>query len=281
MILLKGKNTAEKIKSGIARELESLHGTVPAVSLVRVGEKPEDLAYEKSAVKYLEGLGFHVVTRSFPAEITDGEFQNEFLKINRDPSVNGILLFLPLPRTLDSKKITGMTDPDKDLDGIHPVNIAKVFSGDDTGFAPCTAEAVIRILKSENIPVAGKNVTVVGRSMVVGRPLSMLFLRENATVTVCHTKTEDLKAECRRADILVAAAGKAKMLNGDFVKKGAVVIDVGINMGDDGKLCGDVDTDSLEGIASMVTPVPGGVGTVTNAVLAEHLMRAFRKQEKP
>ena len=167
-------------------------------------------------------------------------------------------------------------DPAKDMDGISPTNIAKVFAGDDTGYAPCTAEAVIEVLKANQIPMAGKRAVVVGRSMIVGKPLSMLLLKENATVTVCHTKTADLKETCRNAQILVAAAGRAKMVNQEYVGKDAVVIDVGINVDEDGKLCGDVDFASISGSAAMATPVPGGVGAVTTAVLAKHLIRAYK-----
>lgn len=167
-----------------------------------------------------------------------------------------------------------MIDPKKDLDGISPINIAKVFAGDDSGFAPCTAEAVVEVLKANEIALAGKKVTIVGRSMVVGRPLSMLLLKENATVTICHTRTVNLKETCRHGEILIAAAGQAKMLDASYVGNGAVVIDVGINVDENGKLCGDVDFDTLEGTASMATPVPGGVGAVTTAVLAKHLVLA-------
>lgn len=169
-------------------------------------------------------------------------------------------------------------DPKKDLDGISPENIAKVFAGDSSGFAPCTAEAVMEVLRANEIPVEGKRVTVVGRSMVVGKPLAMLMLKANGTVTMCHTRTRDLKGACQNAEILVAAAGKAKMLNGDYVGQDAVVLDVGINVDEDGKLCGDVDFGSLEGKAAAATPVPGGVGAVTTAVLAKHLVQAAQRR---
>jgi len=171
-----------------------------------------------------------------------------------------------------------MIDPGKDLDGISPENIARVFAGDDTGFAPCTAEAVVEVLKANDISLTGKRVVIMGRSMVVGRPLSMLMLKENATVTICHTRTEDLKETCQNAQILVAAAGRARMVDASFVGTDAIVVDVGINVDEDGKLCGDVDFDSLEGTASMATPVPGGVGAVTTAVLARHLVMAALKK---
>lgn len=276
MILLKGKEVSDQIRKEIASVLESRKDNIPTLAIIRVGEKPDDISYERGATRKLRDFGLNVKNIVFPAEITDAEFKDQFARINDDGEVNGILLLRPLPKTIEEKAVERMISPEKDMDGISPVNIAKVFSGDSSGFAPCTAEAVIEILKRNNIPIAGKKVTIVGRSMVVGRPLSMLMLKENATVTICHTKTADLKAECRNADILVAAAGKMKMLDGSFVKQGAVVIDVGINVTEDGKLCGDVDTDSLEGTASMATPVPGGVGTVTTAILARHLTAGYR-----
>jgi methylenetetrahydrofolate dehydrogenase (NADP+)/methenyltetrahydrofolate cyclohydrolase len=254
--------------------LEKLGGRVPKLAIVRVGEKPDDMSYERGATKKMTSFGLDVQSYVYPAEISDADFKAEFRKINEDPSVTGILLLLPLPKSICQKEIEQMIDPAKDMDGISPINIAKVFSGDTTGYAPCTAEAVVEVLKANEIPMEGKRVTIVGRSMVVGKPLSMLMLKENATVTICHTRTKDLPGECRRAEILVAAAGKAKMLGAEHVGKDAVVIDVGINVDENGKLCGDVDFAAIEEHASMATPVPGGVGAVTTAVLAKHLVRA-------
>ena len=190
--------------------------------------------------------------------------------------MTGILLLRPLPRTINEKDIENMIDPKKDLDGISPINIAKVFAGDTSGFSPCTAEAVIEVLKAYDIELTGKRVTVVGRSMVVGKPVSMLLLKENATVTMTHTRTVDLKKTCSDAEIVIAAAGRAKMLNSDYCGQDAVMIDVGINVDENGKLCGDVDYSTLDGKASAATPVPGGVGTVTTAVLAKHLIQAAK-----
>lgn len=274
---LKGAAVSAVIKSQVEAILAQRTGEAPKLAIIRVGERPDDMSYERGARKKMENFGLRVQSYVFPSDIKNESFREEFEKINRDSDVAGILLLRPLPKQIDEKAIENLIDPAKDLDGISPVNIAKVFAGDTDGFAPCTAEAVIEILKANNIAISGKKVVIVGRSMVVGRPLSMLFLKENATVTICHTRTADLKAECRQADILVAAAGKARMLNGEFVGKNAVVIDVGINVDEEGNLCGDVDFDSLEGTASMATPVPGGVGAVTTAVLAKHLVLAAEK----
>ena len=274
MITLKGAEVSAKIKDQVQEIVEKLDGHVPTAAIVRVGERPDDLSYEKGVIKKIASFGMEAKTYAFPEDISEEEFLEEFRKINADESVDGILLFMPLPKHMNGKLFESAIDPVKDLDGISPVNRAKVFAGEADGFAPCTAEAVIEVLKAFEIPMAGKRAVVVGRSMVVGRPLSMLFLKENATVTVCHTRTADLKEECKRAEILVAAAGKAKMLDKEFVADGAVVIDVGINVDENGKLCGDVKWDGLEEAASAATPVPGGVGAVTTAVLCKHLAQA-------
>ena len=278
MEALKGAFISGKIKEQVQDMLEGLNGYVPTLAIVRVGEKPDDVSYERGAIKKMDAFGLKVRSYAFDDNISDEDFKKEFAKINEDSQIDGILMLRPLPKQICEKDIEKMINPAKDLDGISPENIAKVFAGDDTGFAPCTAEAVIEVLKGYEIPMKGRNVTVVGRSMVVGKPLSMLFVKENATVTICHTKTADLKAECKRAQILVAAAGKAKMLDGSYVGKDSVVIDVGINVDENGKLCGDVDYESLEGIASKATPVPGGVGAVTTAVLAKHLVQAAARR---
>ncbi|HBD00572.1 MAG TPA: bifunctional 5,10-methylene-tetrahydrofolate dehydrogenase/5,10-methylene-tetrahydrofolate cyclohydrolase [Lachnoclostridium sp.] len=278
MITLKGAAVSAKIKEQVETLLTDLKGKTPKLAIVRVGERPDDLSYERGALKKMESFGLIGESFAFPQDITDEAFKKEFAKINENPDIDGILLLRPLPKQIKEKDIEHMIDPGKDLDGISPENIARVFAGDDTGFAPCTAEAVVEVLKANDISLIGKRVAIVGRSMVVGRPLSMLMLKENATVTICHTRTEDLKETCKNAQILVAAAGRARMVDASFVGTDAIVVDVGINVDEDGKLCGDVDFDSLEGTASMATPVPGGVGAVTTAVLARHLVMAALKK---
>lgn len=276
MELLKGAPVSAAIREWAAEEIKQLQGSVPKLAIIRVGEKPDDMSYERSAVKKMEAFGLRVQTFVFPKDISDEEFKEAFQKINKDPDVTGILLLRPLPEQIKEKEIEAMIDPKKDLDGISPVNIAKVFSGDPSGFAPCTAEAVIEILKANNISIEGRRAAVIGRSMVIGKPLSMLLLKENATVTICHTRTKELPEICRQAEILVAAAGKAGMVEESWVSDGAVVIDVGINVDENGKLCGDVDQASMESRNLLLTPVPGGVGAVTTAVLAKHLIQAAR-----
>jgi len=275
MLELRGKKVSDGIKEYVSKELETL-SFVPKLAIVRVGENPDDMSYERSATKKLKSFGLDVASYVFPQDISDEAFKKAFKDVNEDDEVTGILLLRPLPRTINEKDIENMIDPKKDLDGISPINIAKVFAGDTTGFSPCTAEAVIEVLKAYDIELTGKRVTVVGRSMVVGKPVSMLLLKENATVTMTHTRTVDLKKTCSDAEIVVAAAGRAKMLNSDYCGQDAVMIDVGINVDENGKLCGDVDYATLDGKASAATPVPGGVGTVTTAVLAKHLIQAAK-----
>lgn len=272
--LLKGAEVSAGIKEQVGAQLGRLGGYVPKLAIVRVGARPDDMSYERGAKKKLESFGLRVQSYVFPEQITDREFKQEFEAVNKDEDVTGILVLRPLPKQLAEGDIEKMIDPLKDLDGISPSNIAKVFAGDGSGFAPCTAEAVMEVLKASHILVSGKRVTIVGRSMVVGRPLSMLMLKEHATVTICHTRTRDLEETCRSGEILVAAAGRAGMIHSGHVGQGAIVIDVGINVDKNGKICGDVDIDSISGRASMATPVPGGVGAVTTAVLAKHLVHA-------
>ena len=274
MELIKGAPVSAKIKEEVGAMLEKINGPAPKLAIVRVGENPDDMSYERGAVKKMDAFGLRSQCYTFPVNITDEDFKKEFTAINADTDVSGILLLRPLPKQICEKDIEAMIDPKKDLDGISPVNIAKVFSGDPTGFAPCTPEAVIEVLKAYNIPMEGKRAVIVGRSMVVGRPLSMLLLKENATVTICHTRTKDLPGTCQQAEILVAAAGKAKMLDDSYVGENTTVIDVGINVDENGKLCGDAAADTLEGKSGKLTPVPGGVGAVTTAVLAKHLVQA-------
>lgn len=278
MEILKGLPVANAINEKLAEELKEIEGAVPHLAIIRVGERPDDMSYERGATKKMDKVGFECTVCTFPADIDNETFQKEFDAINEDDNIDGILLLRPLPRHLDELAIEKRIDPRKDLDGISPVNLAKVFAGDDTGYAPCTAEAVIEMLDYAGVDLTGKRVTVVGRSLVIGKPVSMLLMKRNATVTICHTRTKDMAGTCRNAEVLVAAAGVAKMIKEDFVAQDAVVIDVGINVDEEGSLCGDVDFDAMEGKASIATPVPGGVGSVTTSVLAKHLMKAARSR---
>ena len=277
-VLMKGSEVAGAMKEKMLKEVGELKaaGINPGLAIVRVGTRPDDLAYERNAVKRLEGIGIRCRVFEFPEGITQQEFVKEFLKVNDNPEIHGILLFRPLPGHLDEDAVKAVINPKKDMDCMSPANIAKVFSGDESGYAPCTPEAVMEVLEYYGIPVQGKRVTVVGRSMVVGKPLSMLLLKRHATVTICHTRTKSLEEACRNAEILIAAAGKAKMITGAYVAEGAVVVDVGINVDEAGNLCGDVDFESVSRKAAYITPVPGGIGTVTSSVLAKHVIKAAR-----
>lgn len=274
--LLRGKEVSDAMKAGLRARAAKLSakGVMPCLNIIRVGERPDDLAYERSALKKLESIGAKAIVSAFPVDVTHDVFAGGFKKINDDKDVHGILLFRPLPGRIREHDIIAVMDPAKDVDGMCATNIAKAFSGDEGGFAPCTPTAVVELLKYYHVPLKGAKVTLVGRSLVVGRPLAMLLLKEDATVTICHTRTSGLEAECRAADILIAAAGSAKMIGADHVKKGAVVIDVGISLDKNGLLCGDVDFEQVEPLASKITPVPGGVGSVTASILAEHTLKA-------
>ena len=274
--LLKGIDVVNGMKATLSARVEALKakGLTPCLAIVRIGERPDDLSYERGAIKRCEGIGLDCKVYSFPEDIDNTAFLSAFKDINADPSVHGILVFRPMPKHIDEEAVKNSIDPKKDMDCMSDANMAKVFAGDDTGYAPCTPRAVIEMLKHFGIALKGKRVTLVGRSLVVGKPLAMLLLKEHATLTICHTRTVDIEEECRRAEILIAAAGAAKMIKAPYVSEGAIVIDVGINVDDGGNLCGDVDFDSVEPIAGRITPVPGGVGTVTTSVLALHTIEA-------
>ena len=274
MEILKGLPVANAINEKLVEQIKDIKGPLPHLAIIRVGERPDDCSYERGAVKKMDKVGVRCTTYTFAADIDNDTFQKEFDKINENTDIDGILMLRPLPKQLDEKLIESKIDPRKDLDGISPLNLAKVYAGDESGYAPCTAEAVVEMLDYAGVDIKGKRVTVVGRSLVIGKPVAMLLMKRNATVTVCHTKTVDMAGTCKNAQILVAAAGSARMIKKEYVADGAIVIDVGINVDDEGNLCGDVDFNSITDIAAMATPVPGGVGSVTTSVLAKHLVKA-------
>lgn len=279
-ILMKGTPVADAIKEELKAEVQDLKakGIIPKLTIVRVGADPGDMSYERGALKAMVNMNIDTDARALPENIEQTDFISELEKINADTSTHGILILRPLPKQLDEKVIKNFIAPEKDVDCFNPINVAKVFEGDETGFPPCTPSAVMEILKFYNIELKGKNAVVIGRSMIVGKPCAMLLLKEHATVTVCHSRTRDLPSIASGADILVVGIGRAKMVNSNYVKDGAVVIDVGINMDENDRLCGDVDTDNCINKASMITPVPGGVGSVTTSVLAKHVVQACKMQ---
>lgn len=280
--IMKGAEVAKAMKEVLIQETEELKqaGIEPCLTIIRVGARPDDLAYERGAKKRMELVGIQCQVLELPEDITQEDFEDEFDRVNEDPNVHGILLFRPLPPQLNEEPIKQKIQPWKDVDCMSPVNIAKVFSGDETGYAPCTSEAVMKMLEHYQIDIKGKKVTVIGRSMVVGKPLAMMLLKQHGTVTICHTRTKNLADTCREAEILVAAAGKAKMVREDMVAEGAVVVDVGINVDKEGTLCGDVDYEAVQEKTSYISPVPGGVGSVTTSVLASHVIRAARRNSQ-
>lgn len=278
--ILKGKPVADKISEGLIKEVEELKakGVTPKLAIVRVGASPDDLAYERGALGRSKKVGIETEVKELPEDITQDDFIKELKAVNDDPAVNGILVFRPFPKQLDEEVIKYVIAPEKDIDCFSPINAAKLVEDDETGFAPCTAVSVIEILKYYEVPLEGKNAVILGRSMVIGKPAALLLLRENATVTICHSRTQDIAGVSKGGDILVAAIGRAKFATKDFVKEGGAVIDVGINVDDEGNLVGDVDFEGAEGVAGMITPVPGGVGSVTTSILARHVIRACKAQ---
>lgn len=276
MEVIRGIQVANAITETLQESLKSWEGALPHLAIIRVGERPDDLSYERGATKRMEKIGLPCTSYVFEESISNEAFQQKFDAINADPEIDGILLLRPLPKHLDEKEVEQKIDPRKDLDGISPMNLARVFAGDESGYAPCTAEAVVAILEHAGINLQGKRVTVIGRSLVIGKPVSMLLMKKNATVTICHTRTVDMPKVCKEAEIVVAAAGVAKMVDESYVGKDAVVIDVGINVDAEGNLCGDVNLEKITETASLATPVPGGVGSVTTSILAQHLVKAAK-----
>ena len=276
--IIKGKPVADAITETVVKEVEEIkgQGINPKLKIVRVGADPSDLAYERGALKRMEKCGIEREVIELPVDISQDDFIKELKKVNDDENTHGILVFRPMPKHLDEDVIKYIISPEKDVDCFSPVNVAKVTEGDETGFPPATPTAVMEILKHYDVDLKGKHAVVIGRSLVVGKPVSMLLLKEHATVTICHSRTQDLAGMSRTADILVAAVGRAKMVDDRFIKDGATVIDVGINMDENDKLCGDVDFDKCMDKASMITPVPAGVGSVTTSVLAKHVVKACR-----
>lgn len=278
--ILRGKPVADaldlKTKEKVCRLKEQ--GCEPALAIVRVGERQDDLSYERGAVKRCEKNGVAVRKTVLPQDVSQEVLMETIRQLNEDASVHGILLFRPLPDTLDEHAACAAISPAKDVDGITAGSMAAVYSGSGDGFAPCTAQAVVEMLRHYGIPMSGRRAAVIGRSLVIGKPVSMLLMAENATVTVCHSKTQDMPSVTREADIVVAALGRAQMLDGRYFRQGQSVIDVGINWSPElSRLVGDVDTQQAEPIVDAVSPVPGGVGSVTTAVLVSHVVEAAER----
>lgn len=275
-MLLRGADTARVLTERMKGEAAALsaRGIVPTLAILRVGEREDDLSYERGAMKRCEQVGIAVRRFLLPSSVTQEKLLETVDSINADPEIDGCLIFRPLPGHLDDGQVRARLLPAKDVDGITDGSMSAVYSGSGRGFSPCTAQACVEILKNSGISLSGKRVTVVGRSLVIGRPAAMLLLAEHATVTICHTRTQNLPAVCREAEILIAAAGKAGVIGRESAAPGQIVLDVGIHMGEDGRLCGDVRFDEVEPVVKAITPVPGGVGAVTTSVLAGHVIEA-------
>ena len=277
--LIDGKIISAAVKQRVADEVAELKtkGAEPCLAVIIVGEDPASKVYVANKEKACAATGMKSLKFALPAETTNEELLALIDKLNNDSSVNGILCQLPLPRHLDETAVINAISAEKDVDAFHPVNVGKIMTG-DYDFLPCTPAGIMEMLDYENIDIEGKTCVVIGRSNIVGKPMSMLLLHKNGTVTICHSKTKNLKEVCASADILVAAVGRANFVTADMVKEGAVVIDVGINRLDNGKLCGDVNFAEVEPKASYITPVPGGVGPMTIATLMKNTLTAAKKQ---
>ena len=275
-----GKEVVAAVNSRIMADVAALKekGVTPTLGIVRVGERGDDLSYERGAVKRCETLGVAYEKFLLPADCTQEELMAVIDQVNKNDAIHGVLIFRPLPKHLDEAAVINALDPEKDVDGITDGSMVGVFAGTNQGFPPCTPQACMEILDYYNVDCTGKKAVVVGRSLVVGKPAAMMLIKKNATVTVCHTRTVDMPSVVKEADIVIVAAGRAGVVDASYVREGQIVIDVGINVNAEGKLCGDVDYASVEPIVEAITPVPGGVGSVTTSVLIGHVVEAAKRK---
>ncbi len=274
--ILKGSTVSKLILEETRRDIAELNaiGITPTLCIIRIGNNPGDISYESGAVKKAGSLGISVQKTVLGKDVSQEEIISAIETANHDDSIHGIMVFRPLPSHIDDAAVRNALDHRKDVDGVSDKSLTGVFTGSNIGYPPCTAQACIEILDKAGIEIAGKRAVVAGRSLVVGKPAAMMLLKRDATVTICHTKTDDMPSICREADILIVAVGKAGVIGLDYLNKGQTVIDVGINLASDGTLCGDVRYDEALDTVEAITPVPGGVGTVTTAVLMKHVVDA-------
>lgn len=275
--IIDGRVVSANVKARIAKQVEAIKAEgkrVPGLAVVIVGDDSASRVYVNNKKKACAEVGFYSEEYALPAETTEQELINLVRTLNEKDDIDGILVQLPLPRHINEKAVIETISPKKDVDAFHVQNVGKIMIG-EYSFLPCTPAGVMELIKSEGIDLNGKECVVIGRSNIVGKPMAMLLLHANATVTVCHSRTRDLKEVCKRADVLVVAIGKAKFVTADMVKEGAVVIDVGMDRDENGKLCGDIDFESVEKVASFITPVPGGVGPMTIAMLMQNTLTAY------
>ena len=278
--ILKGKVAADKIKEKLTGRIEKLKekDIQPRLAIVRLGEDPSDLSYERGIIKNSEKLGIEVVVKEKKVDITTEKLVELIEELNNDDSISGILVFRPLPKGIDEEVISKAVAPEKDVDCMNPLNLAKIFEGDMSGFAPGTPKAAIEVLLNHDIDLEGKDVVIINRSLVVGKPLAMMLLEQNATVTICHSRTKDLEEKAKEADIVMTALGRAKFLDEKFFNEDSIVIDIGVSMDDDGKMSGDVDFENVKDKVGKITPVPRGVGSVTNTILLDNVVKSAENQ---
>ena len=276
---LSGKEVTAALNARIRANVETCraHGVEPTLCMVRVGDNPSDMSYERGASKRCETLGVACKQIHLPEDVSQEELLSVIEDVNQDPAIHGLLLFRPLPKHLDQALIENTLDPAKDVDCMTDLSMSGVFTGKQIGFPPCTPQACMEILDHYGYDCTGKTAVVIGRSLVVGKPAAMMLIKKNATVTICHTRTKDMPAVTRDADLIIVAAGRAGVIGADYVREGQTIIDVGINVNAEGKLCGDVDFAAVEHVVDAITPVPGGVGTVTTSVLVGHVADAALK----
>ena len=277
-VIIKGNEVAEKKRAQLTEEVVKLkeQGIVPGLAVILVGEDPASRSYVKGKEKGCERVGIYSELIEFPETITEERLLAEIDRLNGDDRINGILVQLPLPKHIEEKAIIERISPEKDVDGFHPISVGRMMTGQDT-FLPCTPHGIVELVKETNLDISGKHVVVIGRSNIVGKPVGQLFLNENATVTYCHSKTQNMKELSKLADILIVAVGRPKMITADYIKEGAVVIDVGVNRLETGKLCGDVDFDNVLDVAGYITPVPKGVGPMTITMLLHNTVESAKR----
>ncbi|WP_433770690.1 bifunctional methylenetetrahydrofolate dehydrogenase/methenyltetrahydrofolate cyclohydrolase FolD [Bacillus wiedmannii] len=277
-VIIKGNEVAEKKRAQLKDEVVKLkeQGIVPGLAVILVGEDPASRSYVKGKEKGCEQVGIYSELIELPETITEERLLAEIDRLNGDDRINGILVQLPLPKHIEEKAIIERISPEKDVDGFHPISVGRMMTGQDT-FLPCTPHGIVELVKETNLDISGKHVVVIGRSNIVGKPVGQLFLNENATVTYCHSKTQNMKELSKLADILIVAVGRPKMITADYIKEGAVVIDVGVNRLETGKLCGDVDFDNVLDVAGYITPVPKGVGPMTITMLLHNTVESAKR----
>ena len=280
MKVLFGNEVANKITSSLIQDVTKLNdaGVIPTLATIRVGHRPEDISYETGIQKRCQKIGVNLKKIILPQNCTQNQLLEEIKKINKDTFIDGCLIFRPLPSQMDDEIVRNSLSPEKDMDGITDLSLAGIFTGTPKGYSPCTPDSCVNMLKYYGINVNGKNVVIIGRSLVLGRPLAMMLMKLGATITICHSHTKNLKRHCVCADIIVAATGHTKLVTKDMVGANQILIDVGISETREGNLCGDVDFEHVAPLVEAITPVPGGVGSVTTTILAKHVIDACRKK---